>query len=335
MHSALRLVEDAALSPREAMVDFLAQMEGERLERNTLIYYRSALRQLVAWLEAEGKQLPALRARDMRLYLAARKQGGASDATRYHDACVARRWFAHLRAEGLISENPMNGVRASRGKTPAMYVPTAEEVDRLLRAVRERWDPAINPKARFASQKDRTFRARCDYAVLLLIKETGCRLSEACGLKSADICTMDGAYGCSTVTYRDTKTDTDRTVPVSPAWLRAYQQYANVRPRCDRPEAFLTPYRTPLDPHWMCHKVKDYVEYAGLPSGLTAHGLRRYKATLYAAAGDVKAGSAMLGHSPRVLLEIYAKARPEDCVAAFRRSEAVEKTSVARLRRKW
>lgn len=313
---------------REALDDFLLGLPGLR-ERNTIHYYRSALRQLVGWLEAQALILQDLRIVHMRRYLAWREAQGISQTTRYHDATAARVWLEYCRTAGYIAANPMAGVRVRKPPPRVEFVPTAEQVKVLLAAVRARWKPATNPNARYTGQRERTYFERRDYAVVLLIVESGCRLGEACGVRLADV-----DYAARTVTFRQTKTDRDRVVPVSEQWLLAVRQYLTVRPKCQATCLFVGQYGEPLTGHWFCHKFPAYLTYAGLPRQMTAQSLRRYRLSEIAD-DNVMIASVIGGNSIKVIRDHYYKQRPEVVRAVWERSQTlVNKRSVEAKRRK-
>lgn len=261
------------LSAREAMDDYVLSLKGAR-EPNTVIYHRSALRQLVNWMEERGLSLQEFRGRHFDHYLGFRREGGASDTTRYHDSCCARKWLEYCRREGYVTENPLHSRKFKKPPHRMEYVPTDAEIHALLKATLERRRTAYNPNARFNCQTDRTYFERWDHAMILGYIETGCRLSEMCKLL---LCDVDSAN--KTLTFRDTKTDQDRQIPVSDKWLEAVKRYLTVRPKqAESDTLFVTTTGRSVKPSWMCDRIRGYAVYAGIPL-VTAQAIRRWRLT--------------------------------------------------------
>ena len=288
------------ITPREAMDDFLLSLKGDR-ERNTIIYYRSSLRQLVSWLEENAVTLPEFRGRHFDRYLAHRADSGTSKTTRYHDSCCARKFLEYCRREDFIASNPLHDRKFVKGPHKIEYVPTDAEIAKLLRAAQERRRVAFNANARYTCQTDRTYFERLDYAMILGYVETGCRLSELCKLKRADV-----DFNARTITFRDTKTDVERRIPVSDKWLDSVRKYLAVRPKKAAADTlFVGIFGNPVQPGWMCDKIKDYARYAGIPH-VTAQTVRRWRLTALAHE-NIYLASAIGGNSISVLRRHYIK----------------------------
>lgn len=97
--------------------------------------------------------------------------------------------------------------------------------NRLLKFVPVKWSPAASPVACRMPAKARTFPARRDYAILAGLVETAARIGEMLSLRLGD-------YDCERmqITFRRTKTDRPRTVPISSDWREAVDAYLRVRP---------------------------------------------------------------------------------------------------------
>lgn len=286
------------LTPREAMTDYLLSMGGH-LERNTIIFHRSALRQLVNYMEDQRIDLSEFRTRHFRQYLDWRAKTGSSETTRYHDSCCARLFLEYCRKEGYIPDNPLSSLKFRKPPHKLEYVPNDEEVRKLLHATLTRRRTSHNANARYSCQTDRTYFERWDHAMILGYIETGCRLSELCKLLLEDV-----DFNSKTITFRDTKTDQDRAIPVSDKWIAAAKRYLTVRPKGALSRTFfVTTYGNPVKPGWMCDKVKDYAEYAGVPL-CTAQAIRRWRLTKLAHE-NILVASLIGGNSVSVIRRHY------------------------------
>lgn len=293
------------------MADWLRWTAAHRKE-TTLKDCRSRGGLVRAWAEAQGVAFDKFRAKHLDSYLDARAEKGLSDTTRRHDAIICKAFLKWAFQEGYLRSNPLAGYEIPKAKTPPRYVPSAEEVGKLLQAVADCWDVRETPSCRFVYEKARRFYLRRDLALITGLIATGARISEMLGLRLEDWRMDRGEQG--EVTFRETKNGEDRTLPVSPLWREAVEEYLLSRPRCANPHLFVNadggsydvkgnPRPIPLttwDKAWM-----RYMARAGL-SGWSRHNLRHYAGTFMAVDGkDLVTANAMLGHKDFKTTKIY------------------------------
>ena len=86
-----------------------------RLSSNTLSNYRRDLTRVGDWL-AEGKRgtWELLDQQSVRGYVAWRHRGGASGKTLQRELSALRSLYRYLLREGLVGQNPAQGVRAPK-----------------------------------------------------------------------------------------------------------------------------------------------------------------------------------------------------------------------------
>jgi integrase len=114
-----------------------------------------------------------------------------------------------------------------------------------------------------------------------------------------------------------------RTLPVDPVTMRALQAHrsAQLQARLAIGAAWAnedlvvtTATGTPVNPRNFDHSLERIIRAAGLPR-LTSHGLRHTAATHMtrhaADIGELRAAADILGHSPEMLVKVYAHALPE------------------------
>lgn len=145
-----------------------------------------------------------------------------------------------------------------------------------------------------------------DRALLELLYSTGMRRMEAARLKVYEV-----DLSLSTVFIHEGKGRRDRVVPLggrAALWMERYLLEA--RPALvasgGPQEAFLNQDGRALDPNYMGHLVKGYVDKAGVGKKGSCHMFRHTCATLMLEGGaDVRFVQALLGHSDLSTTEIY------------------------------
>ncbi len=291
------------------MMDFLASLRGTDRKPNTIIYYRSSLRQLVAWLEEKSLTLEDLNARRVRAYFAHREEAdGVSRTTQYHDWTCSRKFFQYCRRQGWMACDPMGDLRFRKPRPKPVDVPADGAVLALLKAVSDRWNPKVNPKARYTAPKYRTRIERRDFCILLALFETGARRGEIINLDKGDVKGLDTS--APYLALRNTKTGEDRPAFVTKRWVEAYRSYLRVRPSCTTERLFVGEYKEPLSASWFTRKLKTYAEFAGIEP-LTPQALRRFRsAKLVNSKSDLHEASLILGNSPAVLQAHYLDRDP-------------------------
>lgn len=113
---------DPAPAP-DLLAAFLHHLAHERrLSAHTLTSYRRDLTRLRAWL-ADAKENPweGLDQQKIRDYIAWRHRNGISGKTLQRELSALRSLYHYLLREGLVAQNPAQGIRAP--KPPASYPP--------------------------------------------------------------------------------------------------------------------------------------------------------------------------------------------------------------------
>ncbi len=305
----------------EAVQDFVQQMHGGSAPK-TQKFYLSLLSLLGRAQEARGVRVQDFRVRDLRSYIAARAGAGISDRTRRHDAVAARAFCRYCAGQRYMPVNPLEGYAVPRASVSGAKTPTAEEVGAVLAAISLRWNPAVNPDAKFTPARTRTFLSRRNYAIISGAVDTGCRIGEILSLHLAD---YDEAAGV--IHIRKTKTKRPRSLPVSPAWQKAVAAWLRVRPRCESPYLFISRFGGQITVGDYSKQFQAYREFArrlyearceesgtapsaAFLSHFTLHRLRHYAATLFSEAGWGVA-QRMLGHSSVTTTQGYVHSGAE------------------------
>lgn len=249
------------------------------------------------WCEEHGVHRPSevtrpvLEAYARHLYHRRTAAGAAlSFRAQYNELSALRVFFRFLARTNHILVSPASDLELPKlAQTVPRTLLTHEEVERVL---------AQPDLATPAGMRDR--------ALLETLYSTGMRRMEVTRLSVFD---LDRARG--TLLIREGKGKKDRVVPVGARALEWIDRYLeDVRPSqvIDAQEhtLFLTAYGLPLSDSGLTHRIREYVEAAGLGKHGSCHIFRHSMATLMLERGaDVRVLQAILGHSKLNTTQLY------------------------------
>ncbi|HOF87451.1 MAG TPA: tyrosine-type recombinase/integrase [Armatimonadota bacterium] len=263
-------------------------------------FYRNEFRAFRRYLDEHHPDIAvgAITATLIRDFLSQR-QLTRSSVTARHSWQVLSVWFKFLYAEGLLDSNPMEGVGKPKVRNVVMKTYAAGQVEALL-----------------ASCDRKTFTGARDFALMLLLCDTGLRVSELTGLRIED---LDPGERIITVTMA--KGNKQRQVPYGESTARALRQYlAKCAGVTNQPAVFINCYGEPLDRRYVLDIVKRHGEKAGLSRDQCGcHTFRRFFAVQFLRnGGDVFALQKMLGHTTLDMTRKYAELAQSDVVAKHR-----------------
>jgi integrase/recombinase XerC len=309
-------MSDLAASPdvTAEIAGWLGYLGAERrMSPKTLDAYGRDVRQFLGFLAGHLggapslKQLAKLTPADVRAFMAARRGDGLSSRSLMRVLAGARSFARFLERNGKGKVGALAAVRApkvARTLPKPLTVATARRIaDADLRAgeAREPWIIAR------------------DAAVLALLYGSGLRISEALGLKHADLRTAKDAI---TVIGKGNKA---RMVPLLPQVAKLIDDYVALCPfdLPDNAALFVGARGGPLSPRVVQLAMARLRGALGLPDTATPHALRHSFAThLLARGGDLRAIQELLGHASlstthtytavdaERLLEVYSSAHP-------------------------
>lgn len=279
--------------------DFLDAMRVEAgLSRNAVKAYRSDLSALARWLMAEAPHVGDWSDLDDDLilrWLGSRRAAGAAESSVARGLVALRMLVRFLVAEGQLRADPTARIPAPKLSSLLPLTLTPEDVERLLGAYLDPGD-----------ELPRGWRAARDTALLETLYAAGARVSEAVGLRAADV-----ADDLRSVRLHG-KGDKMRVVPLGSRATSSLRHWIQGgRPplaRMGRAEdrVFLTKSGRPLDRVTAWRRVKDAAARVGLDPAISPHDLRHSFATHMLAGGaDLRAVQEMLGHASIRTTEIY------------------------------
>lgn len=289
--------QNMAMQATALLADFIAHIRDERRfsPRSVEAYQRDIaafLGFLAQHLESEvsGADLAALEPRDLRAYLAHRRQGAdaLSDRSIARALAAIRSFYRFLDRRKGFGNTRLALVRGPRLKE-LLPRPVSEDAASALIAEAEQEDA-------------RPWIAARDTAVLTLIYAGGLRISEALSLSGADHPLPE------TLRIRG-KGGKERLVPMLPAAREAIARYAALAPFAlakDEP-LFRAVRGGALSPRSVQLLMSNLRARLNLPPSATPHALRHAFAThLLAHGGDLRAIQELLGHESLSTTQRYA-----------------------------
>ena len=178
----------------EALYSFIQHLKGTSRADKTVQYYRTQLRTLTNW--AEDNRIPIDKFGKGKLddYIVWRKEHGSistgkplSAKTIFDDRLCARKFMEYCSRYDLVPRNLLHDAPNQKPPKPFRYMPSEDEIARLLVALEDYWDPGKNrPVQAFAADRRGFHRVR-NVAATMLLLDSACRVGEAMALKLGDM----------------------------------------------------------------------------------------------------------------------------------------------------
>ena len=264
---------------------FAAHLTMElRLSQATVSVYTLEARLLLAYWAARA--LRQFSGQDLIQYLVDRQLEGASRKTTAKSLSALRAFFAFLRREGHIRDNPAEDVETPRVARRIPEVFSREEVERLLAAID--LDTPGGVRDRFLFE---------------LIYSCGLRVSEAASM------TLERIYKTEKFLRVLGKGGKERIVPIGELALEWLERYlSQARPALARgrrlASLFVNHLGGPLSRKGMWKRFKGYALEAGVAGKI--HTLRHSFAThLLKGGADLRTVQVLLGHADIGTTQIY------------------------------
>jgi len=272
-------------------LDFLSAEKGA--SNNTIAAYRSDLEQLVEYLKAHGdgsrwEKVNRVLIQDFILDLKQRKY---AETTVARKVAAIRSFFSFLAAEGILADNPTDGLASPRVGKMLPKAITPNEVDELLEQPCKRATP----------------EARRDRAMLELMYATGMRVTELVSLDLENI-SVDRKNPFVRCTGKGAK---ERLIPIHDQATEAVEGYVTeARPLIVRNKNEKALFvnrrgeRLTRQGFWLI--LKGYAKAANLRDDVTPHTLRHSFATHMLRGGmPLRHVQEMLGHANISTTQVY------------------------------
>jgi len=306
----LRLVPADLAGPptwEQAWEEFAGDLELRGLSRHTIEWYQYVVHPFAEHLEKKPGpgSLYVATENDVRAFLRAMSKRVQPRRLNHYREGI-KRFYDWLQERGYVEHNP------------AANIPKMREPRRIVRS--------LTPEQRqmIVRQPDRTrFVGFRDYCFILLLLDTGLRLSEALQLTVADV-----TDNCGVVTVMG-KGAKERRVSLSPVLVSQLKPYLGAREaalavidRADSPWLFPNDTGGKLSPRSARLRLRQYADAAGIPRRVrvSPHTLRHTYALHWVQNdGDLFTLQKTLGHSKLETTRRYVELSDADVLAAQRR----------------
>lgn len=289
------------------IIDFETYNRVKNLSDYTVAWYTRHLRDFDAWLD--GGDLLQVGPRIIRQYISDKMCQGLKPATVKGYFAAVSAFYTFLVEDGVIEEtdNPMRRLKPPRVPDEQIEPLTKEQVYRLL--------SAFNLKR----QKERR-----NYAMCLLMLDTGLRVSEVAGLQINDI---DFEQRRLKIMGKGWK---QRWVYVGERMTETLGDYIHsCRPTLANGNGVLFPGREgqPFDAENISKIMMRHMDKVGIPRAhSSAHRLRHtFAVNFLRGAGGAFHLQRLLGHSTLEMTKRYVRLADDDLAAAHRKASPVDK----------
>lgn len=269
-----------------------------RLERgmslNTYNSYSSDVREFASWLASEpgpGITLEKTAGENIRQYISSRidQDGGQliTGRTQARILSSLRSFFGWLQTEGIITENPCDGIDAPKIGRYLPAVLSVDEVNDIMNSV---------DQSKWGGVRDR--------AILELLYGCGLRVSEVSDVRISNV------YLQEKFVRIVGKGNKERVVPMGDPAAEAVTAYLAVRPEPADTDSedilFLNKSGRQLSRISVFNMVKKQAMLAGVTKEISPHTFRHSFAThLIEGGADLRVVQEMLGHESILTTEIY------------------------------
>ena len=282
-------------STKEYLKGYRTYLRAERsMSLNTYNSYSSDVREFASWLTSEsglGITLEKTAGENTRQYISSRidPDGGPviTGRTQARILSSLRSFFGWLQTEGIITENPCDGIDAPKIGRYLPAVLSVDEVNDIMNSV---------DQSKWGGVRDR--------AILELLYGCGLRVSEVSDVRISNV------YLQEKFVRIVGKGNKERVVPMGDPAAEAVTAYLAVRPEPAGADSedilFLNKSGRQLSRISVFNMVKKQAMLAGITKEISPHTFRHSFAThLIEGGADLRVVQEMLGHESILTTEIY------------------------------
>lgn len=283
------------LSYDESVERFITDAERRGLRPDTISYYRTKLGLFRRWLLAQQKTdfIGRVTRLDIDEYVDYMKmERGLTNGAINTNIRAIRALFEFLKEAKLIRKSPMEKYPLLKVRSGNIETFTMKQLRELLNA-----------------PDKRTFTGVRDYTYMLLLLETGIRLSESAAILVEDVKLSEGV-----VFIRHTKGHFHRYVPIQAKMREQLKRYLKLRGTCETNHLFVTLDGTAMKRNALQKIVAKYGKKANIKGvRCSPHTLRHTFAKLSVMNGaGVFELQKILGHSTMEMVRVYVNLYSSD-----------------------
>lgn len=260
---------------------FTEYLDAKKIERRLSNINRKVIRDYIVYMRGEHVKFE-----DHKYITDEYKTVGLAPSTINTRLKTLRVMFGCLFDEGIISSNPINGVK---------NVPEHEEVIEVLDE--KELSRIINAPDR------RSYAGYRDYTMLHMLTDGMMRIGELTRLKVQN---FDFSGKTVTIPARIAKSRRTRRIPLSPVTLRLVSDLIRNNEEFNTDYVFLTNYGEPISGDHFRKRLNIYAEKVGIKKNVYPHLLRHTAATLYLEnGGETSHLRLLLGHADLRMIQRY------------------------------
>ncbi|MBX3658519.1 MAG: tyrosine recombinase XerC [Ramlibacter sp.] len=266
----------------------------KRLAARTVELYALDLRKLSASAAQAGVGLLRVQNAHIRRWVAQMHGGGRSGRGIALILSGWRGFYAWLGREGLVSQNPVQDVRAPKAPKPLPKALSVDDAVQLAELHDESDDPWLEAR---------------DAAMVELLYGCGLRVGELVGL---DVRASVGARGWIDLQGAEAhvlgKGSKRRSVPVGEKALQALRHWLALRGEASLPALFLGRHGTRLTPQSVWQRLRRRSLKSGLATPVHPHMLRHsFASHVLQSSSDLRAVQELLGHANITTTQVYTR----------------------------
>jgi site-specific recombinase XerD len=293
----------------EALHEFFLHLQATRAKK-TQRYYAVQIGGLSRWAIDQQIPFPGFGKRHMDRYLVSRAEAGKAPLTLHHDAVCAKAFFFWCQKNDILERSLLTDYQVRHAPRPAQYMPTDADMQALLRAVPDFWNPSKNAPIRFIPVPKRVFHRDRNYAVTLGLLDSAARIGEMLLLKVDDYRAKERQ-----IVIRESKGREPRTLPVSAEWVAALDVWLRQRGKImagqeDEGWLFISEFGGRLDEGRFLKSLKKVTAFAEISEHITLHSLRRYSLNRLAKV-NLLATQQIAGHKETRTTLLYTQLDPD------------------------
>ncbi|WP_346200675.1 tyrosine-type recombinase/integrase [Caldifermentibacillus hisashii] len=279
---------------KSAFESFVDDCEIRNLRPQTIQYYRNELSVFYKTLKEIGVDAPMdeISKDTLKDIIIQMKKKGLQTVTINTRLRAIRAFFNFLQRERYIKHNPMAEIKLLKDRKKIVETFTNKQLQML-----------------FKQPNLRTFVGIRDYTFMMLLLETGIRVSELEG-----VCVQDIIWNESRIHIRKTKTYRERLVPIQNKMKQQLQKYLQIRGTTECDALFLTLDDTPMSKRQFQNRVTYYGKQANLQGVRCSCHTFRHTFAKY----SVKNGAGIfelqqiLGHTSMEMVKTYVNLFSDD-----------------------
>lgn len=292
-------MQNTEITFSEAKEIFLQYCRIKNLSLTTLTHYKKRINGLITFLDKlyPGITPSGIDIKHLRERITTMLEADADITSINHYITVTKIFFSFLFEEGYIQSNPTTRLQRLKDAKVIIKTFSKEDINAIL---------AQPNKLRFAGTRD--------YLLMILLLDTGLRISEAMSVKLQDV---DKIHSTITAMGKGSK---ERTVHYGLMVRRALSEYLDRRRDLKTEYLFVTEYGDPMQARIAQDQIARYGKNAGIQGiRVSPHTFRHTFAKNWIVnGGDVFSLQKLLGHTTMEMVRRYVNLANEDVGKAHR-----------------